>query len=58
MTRRVFAALVVAALAGCSGQSEPTQPKLSDEQMKDLMKQGKSQNERERGGRPPGGGPK
>ncbi|MBN9522394.1 hypothetical protein J0H58_28390 [bacterium] len=59
MIRRTTVALLLAGLAvGCSGQAEPPQPKLSDEQVKDLMKQGKNQNERERGGRPPGGNPK
>ena len=59
MIRRVIVALVLAGLAaGCSSQGDPPQPKLSDEQVKDLMKQGKAQNERERGGRGPGSQPK
>jgi hypothetical protein len=36
----------LAAAAGCSGQADPPQPKLSDEQIKSLMKQGGEQRER------------
>jgi hypothetical protein len=50
-------AAVLAASVGCSGQSVPTQPKLSDEQIKDAMKKGKEEARKERGNRGPGGGP-
>jgi len=39
-------AAVLAAGTGCSVQPEPEQPKLTDEQIKDLMKQGAEQRER------------
>ena len=56
MTRTKFAALMVAALltGGCGGPTEPTQPKLSDAQVQELMKQGKDQSQKERGTRKPG----
>ncbi|HVK19359.1 MAG TPA: hypothetical protein VM533_20665 [Fimbriiglobus sp.] len=50
-------AAVLAASLGCSGQSTPTQPALSDEQVKDAMKQGKERALKERGNRGPGGVP-
>jgi hypothetical protein len=50
-------AAVLAAGVGCSGQSVPTQPSLSDEQVKDAMKQGKERALKERGNRGPGGAP-
>jgi hypothetical protein len=48
---------VLAAGVGCSGQTEPTQPKLTDEQLKELMKKGAEQRERgdTRGGLGPRG---
>lgn len=49
----VIAGLLLTA-TGC-GSSEPAQPKLSDSQVKDIMNQGKSQGDKERGGK---GGPK
>ena len=55
MTRTIVAAVLVAAsAAGGCGSTEPTQPKLSDAQVQDLMKQGKDQSQKERGGRKPG----
>lgn len=57
MIRRTIAlAFVVALAAGCS-QSDPPQPKLTDEQIKDVMKQGAAQQERgdPRGGMGPSG---
>jgi hypothetical protein len=59
--RRVFYGGVLAALlaagVGCSGQSDPPQPKLSDEQVKAAMKKGAEQRERgdTRGGLGPRG---
>jgi hypothetical protein len=50
-------AAVLAAGVGCSGQSEPTQPKLTDEQIQDVMKKGKEDARKERGNRGPGGAP-
>ena len=59
--RRVFCggvlAVFLAAGVGCSGQSVPTQPELSDEQVKEAMQQGKERALKERGNRGPGGAP-
>lgn len=41
-----LALILFAAMVGCSGQGEPAQPKMSDEQIKSLMKQGAEQRER------------
>ena len=56
MTRAKIAALAlsVAFAAGGCGSTEPTQPKLSEAQVQDLMKQGKDQSQKERGTRKPG----
>ena len=48
----IAGSLVVA--SGC-GSGQPTQPKLSETQVKEIMDQGKTQGDKERGGR---GGPK
>ena len=48
MRRMTAGCLLAAALAtatGCSVQPEPEQPKLTDEQIKELMKQGAVQRE-------------
>jgi hypothetical protein len=50
-------AAFLAAGVGCSGQSQPDQPKLSDDQIKEVMKKGKEEARKERGNRGPGGGP-
>ena len=59
--RRVICGGVLAAFlaagVGCSGQSEPTQPKLSDDQIKEVMQKGKEESKKERGNRGPGGAP-
>jgi hypothetical protein len=47
-------AAVLAAAAGCSSRAEPTQPRMTDEQVKELMKQGKEESRKERGNRGPG----
>lgn len=56
MTRPNVAATLAAALlaAGCGGSSAPTQTKLSEAEVQDLMKQGKEQSQQERGTRKPG----
>jgi hypothetical protein len=50
-------AAFLAAGVGCSGQSQPSQPNLSDDQIKDVMKKGKEEARKERGNRGPGGSP-
>jgi hypothetical protein len=58
--RRFLASLVIVGLSilmGCSSGSTPTQRKLSDDEIKDLMKQGKGEAKKERGNRPPGADP-
>lgn len=50
-------AVAVAAGSGCSSPSEPVQPSLTEEQIKEVMQQGKQQALKERGGRSPGGPP-
>lgn len=42
---------VLIAAAGCGGSDPPTQPKLDDSQVKDIMNRAKSQEAKERGGR-------
>ncbi|VTS04466.1 hypothetical protein [Tuwongella immobilis] len=56
MKRTCVGLLLVCLLAslGCSGGSDPVQPKLTDDQIKEAMKQGKEQHSRERGNRRPG----
>lgn len=59
--RRMFCggllAALVAASVGCSGQSTPTQPTLTDQQIQETMKKGKMEAQKERGNRGPGGVP-
>ena len=59
--RRMFCGGVLTAFlaagVGCSGQSVPTQPELSDEQVKEAMQKGKEQARKERGKRGPGDAP-
>jgi len=43
-------------LVGCSN-SPPTQPSPDSSEAQELMKKGKEQTRKERGGRGPGGGP-
>jgi hypothetical protein len=60
MRRMIYGWALAAGLAagvGCSSDTEPTQPKMTDEQIKELMKQGQQQSMKERGGRKPGGPP-
>lgn len=52
--RATAIALLFALVVGC-GPSEPTQPTLSDEQVKNIMQQGKQQHDREGGRRGSGG---
>jgi hypothetical protein len=51
------AAAVLAVATGCSKQADPTQPKMTDDQIKDVMKQGREQSKKEHGKRGPGGAP-
>ncbi|QEG30749.1 hypothetical protein GobsT_55610 [Gemmata obscuriglobus] len=51
--RLVLTAGLLVLVLGC-GASEPSQPKLSDAQVKEIMTKGKGQGDKERGGR---GGP-
>ena len=52
--RSTVSSLVAAAAlaaAGCSSKAYPTQPQMTDETVKELMKQGKDQSLKERGKR-------
>ena len=54
--RAIALGLGLGLVVGCS-ESPPTQPNPNSQEVKDLMKQGKEQTQKERGGRGPGGGP-
>lgn len=57
MRKTILAGVAMAALAiavGCSSKGEPTQPKLSDDQIKAVMKQGREHSVKEHGNRFPG----
>jgi hypothetical protein len=54
--RTTTLALGLGLLVGCSN-SQPTQPAPGSSEAEELMKKGKEQTMKERGGRGPGGGP-
>ena len=54
LTKVLVPAIASGLLAGC-GSSEPTQPKLTDSQVQEVMQKAKGQNQKESGGRRGGG---